>query len=127
MKDEIKIQLVKIVPITQRGLSHFSPKAQAHLFPYTFHGRQAITVPTSELNSKKKIADFVWRNGGQGMWDVRGVCPNKKARMGKSMKTIVRVELIQNPDNFTYTLHSWKPMRLGRYRKILGWGDKSVF
>lgn len=129
MTEAIKIQLVELRPRSKEGIKRYSPWMRQKLFPFTFHPQRGLgPVHKSRLNTKKNICDLVWQNAGPGTWDVRGVCPNKHARMGFSMKTLVRVTLERHPTNeYTYVIVDWEPRRLRHYKKVLGWKDETLY
>jgi hypothetical protein len=129
MKTAIKIQLVKIKRMTPGGTKQWSPQARRTLHPYTFHAQKGLgAIPTNQLNSKKKIADLVWAQGGEGLWDVRAPCPNKHTKTKLTMKTLVRIELKGTGENeYKYQIITWQPKRLSRYKAILNWGDQSFY
>jgi hypothetical protein len=129
MTTAIKIQLVKVVPMSAAGGRQWRPHTRAALYHWVFKAQPLLGhIPIADLRSKKLICDLVWRHGGPGMWDVRSPCPTRN-KMHFSMRTLVRVTLSVTSDNeYAYEITEWQPMRLRRYKKILGWkDDESIY
>lgn len=125
MKEEIKVQLVELRVRSKEGVKRYSPWLRQKLHPFTFHSLKGQTVRTDEINSQKKMLDFIWRYGGPGTWDLRAPVPNKHAKYGMSMKTIVRATLAPDPRNeWKYYVNQWEEKRLTKYKKILHWEDE---
>lgn len=125
MKTHIQIQLVKVVKMSRAGEQRWRPSLRYKVSKWCFKAQRSETVALRDINTTKKLADHVWRYYGPGRWQVRAPCPNKKARFGSSMKTLVELELSPDPSNeWRYFLMSWKEKRLGHYKKMLNWEEQ---
>lgn len=123
MKQAIKIQLVKVVPMSKEGVKRWNPALRHKVTQVCFKAQRGETVRLDQIDTKKKMAHHVWLYYGPGRWQLRAPCPNKHARYGFSMKTLVEMELIQvDPHNeYKYLITDWKEKRLNRYKKMLNW------
>lgn len=129
MKDTIKIQLFKVEMKDLAAYRKFPPKIRGKINPENYISKPSLgEVPISELNTKHKIAELVWREGGPGIWYVCGTRPNKHTITGFSPGAIVRLTLKPHPfKEQEFEIVDWIPMRLKRYKKILGWKDESIY
>jgi hypothetical protein len=129
MKDTIKIQLIQVVKKELSAYNKFPPKMRGKIHNENFLSKPSLgSIPVSELNTKTKIAELVWREGGPGTWLVCGTRPNKHTVTGFSPGAIVRLTIEDHPfKEQEFQITDWRPMRLKRYKKILGWKDESIY
>lgn len=129
MKNTIKIQLIKVEQKTMAAYRKFPPKMRGKIHHENFISKPSLgSIPTNQLNTKEKISELVWREGGPGTWLVCGTRPNKHTSTGYSPGAIVRLTLAPHPHREQeYEIVDWRPMRLKRYKKILRWKDESIY
>ena len=119
MKEEIKVKLVKRVPMSNQGISHWGRRLRNKISRKVFKSLKSQYVNVKDIDTRKKILDFIWCYGGDSgekgeiEWYLTAPC-HAKNRFKVSYKALCKVKLEPTKDG-NYNVVEWKDFRLKRY------------
>lgn len=127
MKEEIKVKLVKRVPMSNQGVSHWGRRLRNKISRKVFKSLKSQYVNIKEINTKQKIIDFIWCYAGDSgekgeiEWYLTSPC-RAKNRFHVSYKALCKVKLESKKDG-SYNLVEFKDFRLKRYHWFFKKGE----
>ena len=131
MADKVYFQIVEMRDMSKQGKKIMN---DPRMLPFTFH---AITIPelkdgipASWVNSKEKLAEYVYNNCGEGIFDIR-IYMKGKTRTKKKSCTAIRMTLADDGRD-GFIIERWDTQgkknkfgrRYGIFKRIVGWGDE---
>lgn len=114
--------------MTKQGMKNWS--GDKRILPYTY---RAFKIPELtkkhggiskiKVNSKKKLATYVFRKLGTGTYDIC-IYQRRKGKRSPVSVTAIRFTIIENRDSFMITQWQPKGRKFGVWKRIVRWQDE---